>query len=173
MILVEFFYFLSFILGLSIIFTSYNMMAVLIAMIFIFVITGLLYIMIGVEYLGFLIFVIYVGAISILFLFVIMLLDLRSFSNLKVISEFLLLSLGVLVLASCCFYFLIKTDFSVNLENLHFFQFLFDFDIDNKSNIKSFGEVLYNYYYLQVLIVCFYFFLVIIIVLCLSFFFFY
>jgi len=166
-------YFVGFLIALSIIFTSCNMMAVLIAMIFIFVITGLLYIIVGIEYLGFLIFVIYVGAISILFLFVIMLLDLRSFSNLKVSIEFLLLSFFVLFIGTSCFYILMKMDFSVNFESSHFSKFLLEFDIDKKSNVKLFGEVLYNYYYLQVLIVCFYFFIVIIIVLCLSFFFIY
>jgi len=97
-----------------------------------------------------------------LFLFVIMLLDLRSFSNIKVSLEFLLTSIMVLILVTILFFFLIAMDLSFDFLNFDFPEYLFDFDIYRKTNIKLLGEVLYNYYYLQVLIVCFYFFIVIV-----------
>jgi len=44
----------------------------------IFVAMGVLFITMGMEYMGFLLLIIYVGGISIIFLFVVMLLDIRT-----------------------------------------------------------------------------------------------
>jgi len=50
----------------------------LLLLILIFLGTGVLFLLVGAEYLGFLVVLIYAGALSILFLFVIMLLDIRE-----------------------------------------------------------------------------------------------
>lgn len=56
---------------------SRNPMQSILSLILVYLFTGCFFMMLGVEFLAILIFVLYVGAISILFLFVVMLLNLR------------------------------------------------------------------------------------------------
>jgi NADH-quinone oxidoreductase subunit J len=69
---------------------SYHIIQAMIGLILTFMGIGVLFIIIGLEYLGFLIFLIYVGAISIMFLFVVMLLDIRSLELQNRFLEYLL-----------------------------------------------------------------------------------
>jgi NADH:ubiquinone oxidoreductase subunit 6 (subunit J) len=136
-------------------------------------VTGLLLIFLGLEYLAFLFFIIYVGAISIIFLFVVMLLDLRSVSLHmdKRISEYFI----ILLIFSCVFVGALSSMLALNfgffLENSFFFQFMEFFDyIDYGSNIMVFGEFLYNYYYIYVYFLALYLLLVVLVLLLIVFF---
>jgi NADH:ubiquinone oxidoreductase subunit 6 (subunit J) len=75
---------------------SYNIIQAILGLIFTFIAVGLLFIAMGLEYMGFLIFIIYVGAISIIFLFVVMLLDIRSLELQNKFLEYFTLLLGVI-----------------------------------------------------------------------------
>jgi NADH:ubiquinone oxidoreductase subunit 6 (subunit J) len=75
---------------------SYNIIQAILGLIFTFMAVGLLFMAMGLEYMGFLIFIIYVGAISIIFLFVVMLLDIRSLELQNRFLEYFTLLLGVI-----------------------------------------------------------------------------
>jgi NADH-quinone oxidoreductase subunit J len=73
----------TYLLGLSIIFTglalivSKNPVQSVLLLVLVFIQTALLFFLVGAEFLGILLITVYVGAIAILFLFVVMLLNLR------------------------------------------------------------------------------------------------
>jgi NADH-quinone oxidoreductase subunit J len=93
------------------------------------------------EFLGFLFIIIYVGAIAVLFLFVVMMLNIKIYQQ-KINYYFVLFFIF-------CFpiFYIIETAFSFSLtffkkNNL----------IDSFSNIEIFGQILYNNYLIPFLI---------------------
>jgi NADH-quinone oxidoreductase subunit J len=110
----------------------------------------LLFLILGAEFLFVLFLIVYVGAIAILFLFVIMLLNLRvvesynTFYNYMPIGVFVAFYFMLFILFFLVNDFTIVTPIDFNLldnysKNWVSFIFL-------KSNIYSIGELLYNYY---------------------------
>ena len=113
-------------------------------LILLFILNFFFFICLGVEFLGFLLLIVYVGAISILFLFVVMLLDIRvlelhnTFLNYFSISFFL----GLFFIIFIIFIFFYYFDFFI-FSNF-FYEFLYDFFIVSfKNNLQLFGEALY------------------------------
>ncbi len=99
----------------------------------------------GVEFLSLIFIIIYVGAIAILFLFVIMMLDIKLVdfeSNNMPYQIFLLIVTSIFL---TFLKILINTTFYFN-EELIFFTF------DSISNINQIGQVIYNYYNLNFLL---------------------
>lgn len=96
------------------------------------------------EFLGLLFIIIYVGAIAVLFLFVVMMLNVKiySFQNLSILP---FLFIGSLIIISQFFLYLkeIFFNFSVTTGNQ---LFSYEHFIDNLTNIDVFGQALYNYY---------------------------
>jgi len=92
------------------------------------------------DFLGLLFIIIYVGAIAVLFLFVVMML------NVKIYTSFQISYLPVVFLGSL----IVCTQLSMGLKNLFFDveiasnDFASLFLIDNFSNIDIFGQILYN-----------------------------
>lgn len=99
----------------------------------------------GVEFLSLIFIIIYVGAIAILFLFVIMMLDIKVVdfegSNIPYQSLILLITSIFLVFLKT----LINITFYVN-DEVSFFIF------DTINNINQLGQILYNYYNLNFLL---------------------
>ena len=96
------------------------------------------------EFLGLLFLIIYVGAIAILFLFVIMMLNVKPYENNTYtwLGNFFLL----LFISMSYFFSLISeffSDFTI-ITNYPYNTFY----IDEMSNLAVFGQVLYNYYLL-------------------------
>jgi NADH:ubiquinone oxidoreductase subunit 6 (subunit J) len=128
-----------------------------------------MFVFIGLEYLGFLLFIIYVGAISIIFSFVVMLLDIRVVSSFfeNRVREFLILLfvLGFFILIS--FFFFFEDLFDFFLDNF-FFQEVFQNQhyvfVSNKFNLELFGSILFNKYYIFVYFLALYLLLTVIIV---------
>ena len=60
---------------------SNNIIHVVILLLFIYVLTGVLFIRLGFDFLGYMVLIIYAGAIIILFIFVLMLIDMKNFKN--------------------------------------------------------------------------------------------
>jgi len=112
----------------------------ILSLILIFFISSFISILFGVDFLGLLIIIIYVGAIAVLFLFVIMMLDLKikySVFNANVLLLFLLLSILIsFVINFLSFFFTKKISVMLLIEN----------NIDYFSNIDIFGQYLYSFF---------------------------
>jgi len=109
-----------------------------------FGISSIILLMFDVEFLGLLFLIIYVGAIAILFLFVVMMLSLKSSVGLDFkIIFFIVLS---------TFFFFIS--FYAFLNSFFEFKLVTNvaFSGDYTNNLVTFGQVLYNYYLLLFLI---------------------
>ena len=102
--------------------------------------------LLGVQFLSLIFIIIYVGAIAILFLFVIMMLDIKfiDFDDTNTSIYQILIGIGSLI-----FLFFIKLciyiAFDFNQENKIYF-------FDDINNINQIGQILYNYYNLNFLI---------------------
>lgn len=106
----------------------------------------------NVEFIGLTFIIVYVGAIAVLFLFVIMMLDVKiqhKLSSNSLFKEFLLVFLLLLVLVGSYFVFEL---FKYNNYNVSFSFLSIEFLSDNLNNIDILGQVLYNYYLVCVLI---------------------
>lgn len=95
--------------------------------------------LLGVQFLSLIFIIIYVGAIAILFLFVIMMLDIKSIDvdDINTSSHQFLIGTVFLILLSSLKVF-VSIPFDFNQEN-HFFFF------DSISNLNLIGQLLYNY----------------------------
>lgn len=99
----------------------------------------------GVEFLSLIFIIIYVGAIAILFLFVIMMLDIKLVDFESNNMPYQLLSLVFISLFLIFLKILVNTTFYFN-DELLFFTF------DSLNNINQIGQVIYNYYNLNFLL---------------------
>ena len=101
-------------------------------------------IMLDIEFLGLLFLIIYVGAIAILFLFVIMMLSVKTQTKFEFIVALRTIIASFLILA-------------LSYKSFNFFSslivpFNFSFNGDYINNLVTFGQVLYNYYLILFLI---------------------
>jgi NADH-quinone oxidoreductase subunit J len=105
--------------------------------------------LLGVEFVPILLIIIYVGAIAILFLFVVMMLDIKLSHKNKDIIKFL----PFLYFSSLCIFILeiITTKF-VHLNDPTLIYGTWFNSIDNNTNIDIFGKILFVDYYLYVLL---------------------
>jgi NADH-quinone oxidoreductase subunit J len=96
------------------------------------------------EFLGVIFIIIYVGAIAILFLFIVMMLNVKIYASTNLFYYLpILLIGGGLVLLQLFFIFetlLVTTTFTEILP------YTFENSLDNLSSIDSLGQSLYNYY---------------------------
>lgn len=156
------FYFTSFFFFFFCILATFDIIKAIFFLMLIFILTAIFYLYIGAEYMGFLVLIIYAGAISILFLFIVMLLDIRflelqgRYFNFFSISFFfwMTLILNLCFVFSDFFFFNDIFDIFVYLDwDLSYFFFFF------KSNIFLFGEFLYKdcfiYLFFIILYLCF------------------
>ena len=102
-------------------------------------------ILFGVDFIGFLFIIIYVGAIAVLFLFVVMMLDLKlegfslNFYDFdSIFTIFVLCPILFGLIYNSSFIFIFNSGF----ESLSSFSFL----LDSFSNIDIFGQCMYNYF---------------------------
>lgn len=124
---------------------SQNPVHSILCLVFLFFTAAGLLILLGVEFLGMLFLIIYIGAIAVLFLFVIMMLNLKSknirFPIFRYISIFLV--------------FLFFVEFKTNFLNLQIFFYNFYFnpiifwylDLRTLDNAFVLGCVLYTFYF--------------------------
>ena len=124
-----------------------------------FISVGCLFIMIGAEFLGMIMLIVYVGAVAVLFLFVVMMLNIRITELNESILRYLPVG-GIILLI-----FLFEILSVINGDLVPFFSSnLFQFEADNiilstnlntilwsnqidpTSNIEALGNVLYTYY---------------------------
>ena len=100
----------------------------------------------NVDFLGVLFIIIYVGAIAVLFLFVVMMLNIKIYNKQKL--NYIPVILFISVLFTLNLFLNLEVIFSHEIK-LSVFNFFF---LDTLSNIDVFGQVLFNYYMVGVLI---------------------
>nr|YP_010131920.1 NADH dehydrogenase subunit 6 [Odontella regia]QQD79299.1 NADH dehydrogenase subunit 6 [Odontella regia] len=107
------------------------------------------------EFIALIFIIIYVGAIAILFLFVVMMLDIKSVNVNKDTFKYFPIGsfLGVIFLAELIFVItsFFKTNPYENLMLINFYNNWFD-KIDMFTELESLGQIMYTFYVLQFLI---------------------
>jgi NADH-quinone oxidoreductase subunit J len=95
-----------------------------------------------VEFLGFCFLIVYVGAIAVLFLFVVMMLNIKTFT-IKDIELFFYLSFWLVLFVS---FFKDRVNAIFSSNDILLFENTNPILFDDLSNIDLFGQALYNYY---------------------------
>lgn len=153
--LVENLFFLFF-SSLSIIFSffviiSKNPVHSILSLILVFFNAASLLLILGAEFLAMLFIIVYVGAVAVLFLFVIMMLNVKVTNLTTSIYRYLPISLIFGLIFFFEFLMLFHTDLaSINTDNLYLFQNNFvnnwSLSLIPVSNITVLGQLLYTYY---------------------------
>lgn len=119
----------------------------------------------NIEYLAILFIIIYVGAIAILFLFVIMLLNIKTINlqnNNNILDNLLILFLIITLIIFQTFFLnydfnfissLKLNEFYIDLTSIKFIDWSLKYNNLNAFNIL--GDYLYNYYYLEIILASF------------------
>ena len=139
---------LLFISGLKVAFSTNPVESVLF-LILAFCNAGAILILFNIEFLGLIFIIVYVGAIAVLFLFVIMMLNVKIYEN--VLFELLTKNNHSIIFIFFLVYFIfiilftyIKSIFYSNVLVQN--NFISKFSVDNLNNIDVLGQILYNYY---------------------------
>lgn len=116
-------------------------------LIIVFLVTTNIFILIGAEFLALFLLIIYVGAISVLFLFVIMMLNLRLVETYNTVWNYIPIGAFIGFIFFFQIIFLIYFDFGLTIffENNKLYEWINLYNIN--SNIILIGVVLYNYNY--------------------------
>jgi NADH-quinone oxidoreductase subunit J len=121
--MIFFLYFLILITGLLVI-TSKNTVQSVLYLILVFLLCSLLFIYLGADFIGLIILIVYIGAIAVLFLFVVMMLNVRLLEN----TFFFSIYVPIIIFLSLIFVFQI------------IFFFLNIFNIIEISNLASYFD---------------------------------
>lgn len=125
---------------------SKNTVQSVLYLILVFLLCSLLFIYLGADFIGLIILIVYIGAIAVLFLFVVMMLNIRllenSFNFSIYIPIILILSL-VFIFQAIYFFFNI---FNL-VENDNLIYYL-DWNFNNNIQMSSIGELLFNKLYI-------------------------
>ena len=154
------FFLLSFvcILSSTLLTTNRNPVYSVLSLVLLFVCGGLLLLILGIDFLPFVFIVVYVGAVAVLFLFVVIILDIKlasSTNNFKTIPLVFFIScvsflfLNYIVKPYKSIYFKYFTIFPEDYYDLYSEDF---YDIDDESSLSSLGQVLYTEYILHFVI---------------------
>ena len=134
-----FFYFFSVIAIFSslMVITSRNTVNSVFFLILDFISVGCLFIMVGAEFLGMILLIVYVGAVAVLFLFVVMMLDINFVELREGFQRYMPLGLGVggVLLAEILFVFFNSADMPETVVM-----------VNEVSNTRALGRVLYTDY---------------------------
>jgi NADH-quinone oxidoreductase subunit J len=118
-----------------------------------FLLTALIFLLIGAEFLALLMIIVYVGAISILFLFIVMMLNLKIvelYNNNLVYFPVSLLLIMIFVF-ELVLMMLLSFDIHLNISDLSYNNLAYN--ILSCNNLILIGQVLYNHYLFGFLIV--------------------
>lgn len=132
-------------LAFSGVFFAENSMHAILFLILAFVVSANYLILLQQEFLALLFLIIYVGAIAVLFLFVIIMLNLKIYPN--VAANFFIV--GSTFIFSGILYFFFDVNF-IPFYNTYFFDSILEYD--SLSNILVVGQMLYNGYLILVLL---------------------
>lgn len=115
---------------------------------------GTILFLFNLEFFGLIFIIIYVGAIAVLFLFVVMMINIKqeftSFLNSTTNIFFFAVLILTLYIVLINLYLCLFTSLP-NLQNMDVLSdTIFNTNIDNLTNIEVFGQVLYNYFLIYV-----------------------
>lgn len=129
---------------------SNNSVTSVLYLVSVFILTSILLLLLGAELLSILIIIIYIGAISILFLFVIMLLNLRIVEVYNSLLNYIPIGSFLAIFFFILFIYFIKLDLNVfllnsndNLIEMNKYNYSL---VWSYSNLYLLGELLYNSY---------------------------
>lgn len=126
--------------------TSKNTVQSVLYLILVFLLCSLLFIYLGADFIGLIILIVYIGAIAVLFLLVVMMLNIRLLENAFNFSIYI----PIVVLLSLIFifqliYFFLST---FNKGTSYNAVFYVDWNFINKIQMSSIGEILFNKLYI-------------------------
>jgi len=138
-------YTLILIAGLLVI-TSKNTVQSVLYLILVFLLCSLLFIYLGADFIGLIILIVYIGAISVLFLFVVMMLNIRLLENSFNFSIYI----PIIIFLSLIFifqiiYFFFNIFNIIEIENLVVYS---NWNFSNNIQMSSIGELLFNKLYI-------------------------
>ena len=138
-------YILILIAGLLVI-TSKNTVQSVLYLILVFLLCSLLFIYLGADFIGLIILIVYIGAISVLFLFVVMMLNIRLLEN----SFNFTIYVPIIIFLSIIFifqiiYFFFNIFNIIEIENLVIYS---NWNFSNNIQMSSIGELLFNKLYI-------------------------
>ncbi len=122
--------------------TSRNPVHAVLWLIFVFCNTSGLFILLGAEFLAFILIIVYAGAVAILFLFVIMMIEIK-FSNFTVVNKYIAFNTPVALIIA----FILISDLSIVIF-VSFQNYKSTFVNNSISNVNLLGRVLYTDYIL-------------------------
>lgn len=133
-------------LAFTVIYTKDSIIAI-ISLVLIYTLTAILLIIVGCEFLGILLIIVYVGAISILFLFIIIMLNLRVIEERNIIQNYI--GVTLVILSNCILVIYLSVDESFwsqyyNLIPLYSEPSKLELLLREGSNIGLLGDVIYN-----------------------------
>jgi NADH-quinone oxidoreductase subunit J len=115
-------------------------------LILVFLLCSLLFIYLGADFIGLIILIVYIGAIAVLFLFVVMMLNIRLLENAFNFTIYI----PIIIFLSLIFifqiiYFFFNIFNVIEMENLVYY---FDWNFSNNIQMSSIGELLFNRLYI-------------------------
>lgn len=154
------FFLLSFVCILSslLLITNKNPVYSVLSLVLLFICGSILLLILGIDFLPFVFIVVYVGAVAVLFLFVVIILDIKlasHSSNLKQIPlVFLLTSVVYFILNYIIKPYKSHPYISLNLFPENYYDMYSEdfYDIDDESSLSTLGQVLYTEYILHFVI---------------------
>lgn len=154
--IIFFFFSISLIVSSLLIILELNSIYSILLLILAFVLATSLLILLECEFMALIFIIIYVGAISVLFLFVIIMLNLKTTNSLKDLVKYLPTNNFLVLIFSLELLMIIFENFKPN----HYFNsLLFNFNInwfyklDYITDLEALGQILYTHYVFQFLIV--------------------
>ena len=125
---------------------SKNIIQSILYLIFVFLLCSVLFIYLGADFIGLIILIVYIGAISVLFLFVIMMLNIRILEIYSIFTIYLPLAYFLSLL------FFIQI-FIIYLDIFNFFELnsllkLLDWIVFTNVKVNLIGQLLFNEYYI-------------------------
>jgi NADH-quinone oxidoreductase subunit J len=130
-------------------FVSKNPVYAVLFLIVIFFISACTLILFNVDFISILFVIIYVGAIAVLFMFIVMMLDLKT-NNFSSFDLYIFTPLTVFIVLNLQIFFFYNNSVFIFDKKFDLQRFSSCILTDSFSNIEIFGQCLYNYY-----IICF------------------
>ena len=124
--------------------TSSNPVLSAINLVFSFFLSAVLWLLLGAEFLSIILILVYVGAVMVLFLFVVMMLDINIAKKSAAYIKYLPLGIGIFIV----FNILIILFFINTFENINY-NAISDINIISESNTENLGFVLFTDYILE------------------------
>jgi len=126
--------------------TSRNTVTSVLYLILVFLLCSLLFIYLGADFIGLILLIVYIGAIAVLFSFVVMMLNIRLLENTFNFSVYFpVIVFLFLIFFFQTIYFFFNVFNIVEVENLVFYL---NWNFTNKIQMSSIGELLFNKLYM-------------------------